>query len=86
MKSPIKIALPLVMCLVAMANAMDEKGYASIYESIAAFEDRPGGDARIFNRPGYVKPIVANLGNVLNSNWYVSSSIPQSMVFEAGMP
>ncbi len=90
MKSPIKIALPLVMCLVAMANAMDEKGYASIYESIAAFEDRPQDkpnyDARIFNRPGYVKPIVANLGNVLNSNWYVSSSIPQSMVFEAGMP
>ena len=86
MNSPIKIALPLVICLAAVANAMDDKGYASIYESIAAFESRPGGDARIFNRPGYVKPIITNLGNVLNSNWYVSSSIPQSMVFEAGLP
>jgi len=86
MKSPIKNALPLVICLAAVATAMDDKGYASIYESIAAFEDRPGGEARIFNRPGYVKPIITNLGNVLNSNWYVSSSIPQSMVFEAGLP
>lgn len=86
MNSPIKIALPLVICLAAVANAMDDKGYASIYESIAAFENRPSGDARIFNRPGYVKPIITNLGNVLNSNWYVSSSIPQSMVFEAGLP
>ena len=90
MNSPIKIALPLVICLAAMVNAMDDKGYASIYESIAAFENRPvnspGYDARIFNRPGYVKPIITNLGNVLNSNWYVSSGIPQSMVFEAGLP
>jgi hypothetical protein len=86
MNSPIKIALPLMIGLAAMANAMDDKGYASIYESIAAFENRPGGDARIFNRPGYVKPIITNLGNVLNSNWYVSASIPQSMVFEAGLP
>lgn len=65
---------------------MDEKGWASIYESIAAFENRPNGDARIFNRPDYVKPIITNLGNVLNSNWYVSASIPESFTFEAGMP
>ena len=65
---------------------MDEDGWASIYESIAAFEDRPGGDARIFNRPGYVKPIITNLGNVLNSNWYVSANVPQSLNFEFGLP
>jgi hypothetical protein len=65
---------------------MDDKGYASIYESIAAFENRAGGDARIFNRPGYVKPIITNLGPVLNSNWYVSATVPQSITFEAGLP
>ena len=69
-----------------IASAMDEDGWASIYESIAAFEDRPGGDARYFNRPDYVKPIITNLGNVLNSNWYVSANVPQSLAFEFGIP
>lgn len=86
MKTPFKLFLVAGLCLAAVAHAMDDKGYASIYESIAAFENRPGGDARIFNRPGYVKPIITNLAPVLNSNWYVSATVPQSMTFEAGLP
>jgi hypothetical protein len=86
MKTPFKQLLIAGLCLAAVAHAMDDKGYASIYESIAAFENRAGGDARIFNRPGYVKPIITNLGPVLNSNWYVSATVPQSITFEAGLP
>ncbi len=86
MKMPFKLLLVSGLCLAAVATAMDDKGYASIYESIAAFENRAGGDARIFNRPGYVKPIITNLAPVLNSNWYVSASVPQSISFEAGLP
>ena len=90
MKTPFKQLLIAGLCLAAVAHAMDDKGYASIYESIAAFEDRPadkpGYEARIFNRPGYVKPIITNLSPVLNSNWYVSATVPQSISFEAGLP
>ena len=86
MKTLAKISLAIVAGLSTFATAMDDKGWASIYESIAAFEDRPDGDARIFNRPGYVKPIIDNLGNVLNSNWYVSANVPQSLAFEFGIP
>lgn len=63
--------------------AMDEKGWASTYESMSAFDSK----IPVFgNRPGYVKPIIDNLGNVLNSNWYVSASVPQSFSFEIGLP
>ena len=86
MKTFAKYTIAILMGASVMAQAMDENGWASIYESIAAFENRPGGDARIFNRPGYVKPIVENLGNVLNSNWYVSANVPQSLAFEFGLP
>jgi hypothetical protein len=92
MKMPFKLFLVLGLCLTTVTTAMDDKGYASIYESIAAFENRPGSEnlpgieSKIFNRPGYVKPIIANLGPVLNSNWYVSASVPESMAFEAGLP
>ncbi len=90
MKMPFKLFLVSGLCLAAVATAMDDKGYASIYESIAAFEnrspDKPDYDPRIFNRPGYVKPIITNLGPVLNSNWYVSANVPESMTFEAGLP
>ena len=53
---------------------MDEKGWASTYESMSAFDSKI---PELGNRPGYVKPIIDNLGNVLNSNWYVSASVPQ---------
>lgn len=86
MKTFAKYTIAILMGASTIASAMDEDGWASIYESIAAFEDRPGGDARIFNRPGYVKPIIENLGNVLNSNWYVSANVPQSLNFEFGLP
>lgn len=86
MKTLAKYTIAILMGASTFAPAMDEDGWASIYESIAAFEDRPGGDARIFNRPGYVKPIIENLGNVLNSNWYVSANVPQSLNFEFGLP
>lgn len=86
MKIISRIALT-VGCIAATATfAMDEKGWASTYESMAAFENRVGGNPLIFNRPDYVKPIIDNLGNVLNSNWYVSASVPQSLFFEAGLP
>ena len=86
MKTLAKYTIAILMGASTIASAMDEDGWASIYESIAAFEDRPGGDARYFNRPGYVKPIIENLGNVLNSNWYVSANVPQSLNFEFGLP
>ena len=67
----------------ATAFAMDDSGWATEYESLAAFDSQI---AKYGNRPGYVKPIIDNLGNVLNSNWYVSANVPQSFVFEAGLP
>ena len=86
MKTSFKYALAFLMGAATVASAVDDKGWANVYESIAAFENRPGGDAHIFNRPGYVKPIIDNLGNVLNSNWYVSANVPQSLAFEFGLP
>ena len=86
MKTFAKFTFAFLMVSASLASAMDDGGWASIYESIAAFEDRPGGDARYFNRPGYVKPIIENLGNVLNSNWYISANVPQSLAFEFGLP
>ena len=85
MKTFAKLSIAFLAGAVSFASAMDENGWASIYESIAAFEDRPGAGAP-FNRPGYVKPIIENLGNVLNSNWYVSANVPQSLAFEFGIP
>jgi len=85
MKTLAKYTIAILMGASTIASAMDENGWASIYESIAAFEDRPGAGAP-FNRPGYVKPIIENLGNVLNSNWYVSANVPQSLNFEFGLP
>ena len=85
MKTLAKLSIAFLAGAVSFASAMDENGWASIYESIAAFEDRPGAGAP-FNRPGYVKPIIENLGNVLNSNWYVSANVPQSLAFEFGIP
>ena len=86
MKTFAKFTFSLLLSTASLVSAMDDDGWASIYESIAAFEDRVGGDARIFNRPGYVKPIIDNLGNVLNSNWYISANVPQSLAFEFGLP
>lgn len=92
MKTLAKISLSIFFGAALNANAMGDDGWASIFESIAAFESRADGnqfDANgklIYNRPGYVKPIIDNLGNVLNSNWYVSASVPSSIAFEVGLP
>ena len=59
---------------------MDADGWATERETMSAFDSRFG------DRTGYVKPIVDNLGNVLNSNWFVSASVPQSFTFEEGVP
>ena len=76
-----KLALIATLILGASsAFAMDDSGWASEYESMSAF------DSQLGNRSGYVKPIIDNLGNVLNSNWYSSASVPQSFTFEAGLP
>ena len=68
---------------ISTAFAIDSKGWATTYESLSAFDSTIPGYG---NRPGYVKPIVDNLGNVLNSNWYVSASVPQSLALEFGIP
>ena len=85
MKTFAKISIAFLMGASTFAAAMDENGWATIYETIAAFEDRPGAAAP-FNRLDYAKPIIENLGNVLNSNWYVSANVPQSLAFEFGIP
>lgn len=78
-----KLFLAALLMGATAASAMDEKGWATEFESLSAFDSQIPvyGD-----RPGYVKPIIDNLGNVLNSNWYVSASVPQSFTFEAGLP
>lgn len=82
-----KIAFALGCAAVTVPTfAMDENGWASTYESLSAFEDKGIYNQSFNNRPGYVKPIIDNLGNVLNSNWYISANVPQSITFEVGMP
>lgn len=76
-----KIATFFALSAVTFAGAAD---WASIYHSLIAFDERP--EVADGNRPGYVKPIVTNLGAILNSNWAASASIPESFAFEAGMP
>ena len=82
--------LASIILSLGSAFATDENGWASTYESLSAFQKSPvskdGTLNPYANRPGYVKPIIDNLGNVLNSNWYVSASVPQSFTFEAGLP
>ena len=75
-----KLALIATLILGASSAFADDSGWASEYESMSAF------DSQLGNRSGYVKPIIDNLGNVLNSNWYSSASVPQSFTFEAGLP
>lgn len=83
MKTFAKLTSALALAVATNSFAVDEKGWASTYESLAAF------DKNIIyygNRPGYVKPLINNLGNVLNSNWYVSSEVAMHPAFEAGLP
>lgn len=88
MKKLAKWTTAIILGAAALANAGGN--WASIYHSLIAFDERVFDDAGNFlpdaNRPGYVKPIISNLGNVLNSNWHTSATVPQSPVFEAGMP
>ena len=83
-----KISTAIILGAAALANAGGN--WASIYHSLIAFDERDFDDAGNFladaNRPGYVKPIINNLGNVLNSNWFSSASVPNSLAFEAGLP
>lgn len=76
--------LALAISLVVSASfAMDDNGWASSYESIAAFDK---SNPLFGNRPGYVKPIITNISTILNSNWVSSAGVPRSLTFEAGMP
>ena len=79
MKKIIQVLSLFLMGAAITANATDSKGWATTDESLDAFY-------KINNRSGYVKPIIDNVGNVLNSNWYASASIPKSFAFEAGLP
>ena len=64
---------------ISTAFAIDSNGWATTYESLSAFESAEG-------RSGYVKPIIDNLGNVLNSNWYVGANVARSFALEFGIP
>lgn len=76
-----KLALIATLLLgTSSVFSMEEGGWATTYESLSAFDSQLGA------RPGYVKPIIDNLGNVLNSNWYISASVPQSLTIEFGLP
>lgn len=86
MKNFPKILLPLLLVSAVFAQEWDEDGWASTYASMAAFENRPDGNPALFNRPGYVKPIIDNLGNVLNSNWFASATVGEKLGFEVGLP
>ena len=86
MKELAKFSFALLLGATVLANAWDSDGWASTYESMAAFENRPEGNPYLFNRPGYVKPIIDNLGNVLNSNWFASATVGGPLGFEAGIP
>lgn len=79
MKHITKILSALIMGAALSANAADANGWATTNETLAAFY-------KISGQSGYVKPIIDNIGNVLNSNWYASASVPQSFAFEAGLP
>jgi len=83
MKQKSRIALALTLIAASATFAMDEDGWASTYESLSAFDT----SIPVYgNRPGYVKPLITNLGTILNSNWVSSAGVPQSFTFEAGMP
>ncbi|MBO7106469.1 MAG: hypothetical protein J6W22_13495 [Fibrobacter sp.] len=83
MKPKSSIALALSLITASATFAMDENGWASTYESLSAFDT----SIPIYgNRPEYVKPIITNLGTILNSNWVSSAGVPQSFTFEAGLP
>lgn len=81
-----KILFSLLMATSVFAQEWDEDGWASTYATMAAFEARADGNPLLFGRPGYVKPIIDNLGNVLNSNWYTTASVAKSPAFEVGLP
>lgn len=83
MKTISRIAVVLTLATTAISFAMDEDGWATSYESIAAFDK---SNPLYGNRPDYVKPIITNIGSILNSNWISSSGVPQSFTFEIGMP
>lgn len=86
MKTLLKASLILLAGFISTVFSMDANGWASTGEIICAFENRIGGDPRIFNRPNYVKPLINNLGNIYNSNWFVNASIAKSFSLEAGIP
>lgn len=83
MKTKSRIALALILASATATYAMDDDGWATTYESLSAFDS----SIPIYgNRPDYVKPIITNLGTILNSNWVSSAGVPKSFTFEAGLP
>lgn len=79
MKSISKIFAALIVGSAISVHAADANGWATTDETLNAFSKTSG-------QTGYVKPIVNIIGNVLNSNWYTSASVPQSFAFDAGLP
>lgn len=79
MKTINKLITLFMMATAMSAYAADLNGWATTTETLTAFE-------KASKRSGYVKPIIDNIGNVLNSNWYEGATIGKSFAFEAGMP
>lgn len=77
-----KINIFLIALVLSASTISAEWG--SIYDSMIAFDETPG--LKNGNRPGYVKPIITQLGTVLNGNWVNSANVPQSFSFDAGIP
>lgn len=77
-----KIKILLAILFFAFGSAFAD--WASIYHSMIAFDERP--EIIDGNRPGYVKPIITQLGTVLNGNWVHSANVPLSFSFDAGLP
>ncbi|MCQ2092043.1 MAG: hypothetical protein MJY85_05135 [Fibrobacter sp.] len=79
MKTINKLITLFMMATAISAYAADINGWATTTETLNAF-------VKANNRAGYVKPIIDNIGNVLNSNWFSGSTIDKGFAFEAGMP
>lgn len=74
--------LAFSLAFVSSAFAMDENGWATVPEILSAFDSK----APFGNRPGYVKPLVTNIGTILNSNWISSATVEKVLSIEYGIP
>lgn len=82
MKNISRFILAFSLTIASTTFAMDENGWATVPEILSAFDSK----APFGNRPGYVKPLVNNIGTILNSNWISSATVEKSLSIEYGIP